>query len=177
MECSQVVAFPNGNQKLGSSHEGSQVGFAVYSKGKMRISGQALCAGGQSPMFSDGVHQEDAMGVLCEGPAGGYSGGSTNGSVPLDATSRTSHVLVTWLVLIIPIFIASFYRTAFSKALDFAGIHANCFLFGVLPPAMAWIHRSRRRYRLPESKEDLLPGGDVVLMILFAIAVILGFWH
>ncbi|XP_010922874.1 uncharacterized protein [Elaeis guineensis] len=177
MECSQAMAFPDGNQKFGSSHEGSQVGFAVCSKGKTRISGKAFCAGGESQMFSNGGNQKDAMGVLCEGPAGGYSGGSTDGPVPLDASSSMSNVLVTWLVLIVPIFIASFFRTAFSKALDFAGVYANCFLFGVLPPAMAWIHRSRKRYRLPESKEDVLPGGDVVLMILFTVAVILGFWH
>ncbi|XP_038980784.1 uncharacterized protein LOC103709124 [Phoenix dactylifera] len=178
MECSQVAAFPNGNQKFGSSHEGSQVGLAVNSKEKARIFGPASCAGGESQMFSDGVNRKEAMGILCESPTrGGYSSGSTNGSVPLDASSSMSNVLVTWLVLIIPIFIASFFPAAFSKALDFAGVYANCFLFGVLPPAMAWIHRSRKRYRLPESKEDLLPGGNVALMLLFTIAVILGFWH
>lgn len=151
MECSQVVAFPNGNHKFGSSHEGSQVGFAVCSKGKTRTSGQALCAGGESRMFSDGVNQGDAMGILCDGPAGSYSSGSTDGSVPLDSSSSMSNVLVTWLVLVVPIFIACFFRAAFSKALDFAGVYANCFLFGVLPPAMAWIHRSRKRHRYIKS--------------------------
>ncbi|KAF5202565.1 Tryptophan/tyrosine permease [Thalictrum thalictroides] len=49
-----------------------------------------------------------------------------------------------------PLLIASFFPAAFSKALDFAGIYANCFLFGILPPAMAWIHRSKRKFRLPK---------------------------
>ncbi|KAJ1288644.1 hypothetical protein BS78_02G103800 [Paspalum vaginatum] len=53
--------------------------------------------------------------------------------------------ILTWTVLIIPIFIASFFSAAFSKALDFAGVYANCFLFGILPPVMAWIHRSQKR--------------------------------
>lgn len=176
MECSQEVAFPHGNQRFGSSHEGSQVGF-VYSKEKKGDFGQDFFAGGESRMFSSGVNQEEAMGVPRESPAGGYSSGSTNGSIRSDSSSSVSSVLVTWLVLMVPIFIASFFPTAFSKALDFAGVYANCFLFGILPPAMAWIHRSRKRYRMPEFKEDLLPGGTVALVILFTIAVILGFWH
>jgi tyrosine-specific transport protein len=56
-------------------------------------------------------------------------------------------VILTWTVLIIPIFIVSFFSTAFAKALDFAGVYANCFLFGILPPVMAWIYRSRKRKR------------------------------
>jgi amino acid permease len=53
--------------------------------------------------------------------------------------------ILTWMVLVIPIFIASFFSAAFSKALDFAGVYANCFLFGILPPVMAWIHRSQKK--------------------------------
>jgi tyrosine-specific transport protein len=56
-------------------------------------------------------------------------------------------VILTWTVLIIPIFIVSFFSTAFAKALDFAGVYANCFLFGILPPVMAWIYRSQKRKR------------------------------
>jgi amino acid permease len=55
--------------------------------------------------------------------------------------------ILTWMVLVIPIFIASFFSAAFSKALDFAGVYANCFLFGILPPVMAWIHRSQKKKR------------------------------
>lgn len=58
-----------------------------------------------------------------------------------------STILVMWIVLIFSVLIASSYNAAFSRALEFAGVYANCFLFGVLPPAMAWIHRSRKKDR------------------------------
>nr|BAJ89050.1 predicted protein [Hordeum vulgare subsp. vulgare] len=87
-----------------------------------------------------------------------------------------NEVALTWAVLIIPIFIVSFFSTAFAKALDFAGVYANCFLFGILPPAMAWIHRSQKK-RSPGSCEDILPGGNAALLVLFIIAVILAFRH
>lgn len=88
-----------------------------------------------------------------------------------------NQAILTWTVLIIPIFIASFFSAAFSKALDFAGVYANCFLFGILPPVMAWIHRSQMRKRSPNSCEDILPGGNTALMILFITAVVLALWH
>ncbi|KAF0905682.1 hypothetical protein E2562_008764 [Oryza meyeriana var. granulata] len=94
----------------------------------------------------------------------------------LSESSRKGAIL-TWIVLIIPIVIASFFSAAFSKALDFAGVYANCFLFGILPPVMAWIHRSQKRKRSSDSCEDILPGGNVALLILFSIAVVLAFWH
>jgi tyrosine-specific transport protein len=64
-----------------------------------------------------------------------------------NAGSSRNGAILTWTVLIIPIFIASFFSAAFSKALDFAGVYANCFLFGILPPVMAWIHRSQMKKR------------------------------
>ncbi|KAJ4749287.1 Tyrosine-specific transport protein [Rhynchospora pubera] len=90
---------------------------------------------------------------------------------------ETRNLGVTWAVLLVPIFIAGLSGAAFSKALDFAGVYANCFLFGVLPPVMAWIHRSRRKKRSADYSEDILPGGHAYLFVLFAIAVVLGFWH
>lgn len=51
------------------------------------------------------------------------------------------------IVLGAPILIASLFRSTFSKALDFAGIYANCFLFGILPPLMAYIQLSRKKLR------------------------------
>ncbi|PAN10363.1 hypothetical protein PAHAL_2G089900 [Panicum hallii] len=86
-------------------------------------------------------------------------------------------VILTWTVLIVPIFIVSFFSAAFSRALDFAGVYANCFLFGILPPVMAWIHRSQERKRSPDSCQDILPGGNAALLILFSIAVVLAIWH
>jgi tyrosine-specific transport protein len=64
-----------------------------------------------------------------------------------NASSSRNGAILTWTVLIIPIFIASFFSAAFSKALDFAGVYANSFLFGILPPVMAWIHRSQMKKR------------------------------
>ncbi|KAF8690492.1 hypothetical protein HU200_040848 [Digitaria exilis] len=99
---------------------------------------------------------------------------------------RRNWVVLTWTVLIVPIFIASFFSAAFSRALDFAGVYANCFLFGILPPVMAWIHRSQKRksfdyaassFRSPHSCEDILPGGNAALFILFSIAMVLAVWH
>lgn len=82
------------------------------------------------------------------------------------------NMFVMPLVLGGPVFIASFFRSTFSRALDFAGIYANCFLFGILPPVMAYIHQSRK-----EPRSSILPGGDGALLLLFGIAVILGIWH
>ena len=51
------------------------------------------------------------------------------------------------IVLGAPVLIASFFRSTFTRALDFAGVYANCFLFGILPPAMAYIQQSRKKLR------------------------------
>ncbi|CAO2820274.1 unnamed protein product [Amaranthus hypochondriacus] len=79
--------------------------------------------------------------------------------------------LISVAVLVIPVLVASFYPSTFSRALDFAGVYANCFLFGILPPAMTYIYKSRRKLR------SSLPGGDLVLFLLFSVAVILSIWH
>ncbi|XP_010522442.1 PREDICTED: uncharacterized protein LOC104801058 [Tarenaya hassleriana] len=76
------------------------------------------------------------------------------------------------IVLGAPALIASFFPSTFSRALDFAGVYANCFLFGVLPPAMAFIQQSRKKLR-----SSILPGGNFSLLLLFVIAIILGIWH
>ena len=55
--------------------------------------------------------------------------------------------LISVAVLVIPVLVASFYPSTFSRALDFAGVYANCFLFGILPPAMTYIYKSRRKLR------------------------------
>ncbi|KAG9134886.1 hypothetical protein Leryth_001227 [Lithospermum erythrorhizon] len=51
------------------------------------------------------------------------------------------------LVLGIPIVIASFFPSAFARALDYAGVYANCFLFGILPPVMTYLYQSRQKKR------------------------------
>lgn len=81
-------------------------------------------------------------------------------------------VLVVPVVLGASVLIASFFRSTFSRALDFAGVYANCFLFGILPPLMAYIQQSRKKLR-----PEILPGGNVTLLLLFSVAVALGIWH
>lgn len=82
-----------------------------------------------------------------------------------EATSKSSmdgpgsqKIFVITTVLGVPVLVASFFRSTFSRAIDFAGVYANCFLFGILPPAMAYIYRSRRklRYDQGESTNELL---------------------
>ncbi|CBI29918.3 unnamed protein product, partial [Vitis vinifera] len=82
------------------------------------------------------------------------------------------NILVIPLVLGVPVLLASFFHSTFSRALDFAGVYANCFLFGILPPVMTYIYQSRKISRL-----SILPGGDFALLLLFGIAVVLGIWH
>lgn len=51
------------------------------------------------------------------------------------------------LVLSLPVIIACLFPSTFSRALDFAGIYANCFLFGILPPAMVHIYQRKTNHR------------------------------
>ncbi|XP_043707680.1 tyrosine-specific transport protein [Telopea speciosissima] len=104
--------------------------------------------------------------------------GSTAEKTSENKGFSSAKIPVLLLVLGVPVFIASFFRSAFSKALDFAGVYANCFLFGILPPLMAWIYRSRKKFRSSTSGDvSILPGGDAALLLLFGIAVTLGLWH
>ncbi|KAE9612513.1 hypothetical protein Lal_00033280 [Lupinus albus] len=89
-----------------------------------------------------------------------------------EKTFEPFKVIVTLLVLGFSVLIASFFRSTFSKALDFAGVYANCFLFGIIPPVMAYIHQSKKKIR-----SSIIPGGNVTLLLLFIISVILGIWH
>ncbi|CAN4109050.1 unnamed protein product [Withania somnifera] len=92
--------------------------------------------------------------------------------VGLDSGFKSLQSIVMPIVVSLPVLIGSFFPSTFSRALDFAGIYANCFLFGILPPVMTYIYQSRRKLRL-----GILPGGDVVLLLLLGIAVILFIWH
>lgn len=56
-------------------------------------------------------------------------------------------VLVTLSLLGLSVLIASFFRSTFSRALDFAGVYANCFLFGIIPPVMACMQQSKKKIR------------------------------
>jgi tyrosine-specific transport protein len=57
-------------------------------------------------------------------------------------------VVVTLLVLCFSVLIASYFRSTFSRALDFAGVYANCFLFGIIPPVMTYIHQQSKKEKI-----------------------------
>ncbi|KNA13766.1 hypothetical protein SOVF_113150 isoform A [Spinacia oleracea] len=96
---------------------------------------------------------------------------ASDGSILSGSSFRNFEGLISVALFLVPVLVASFYPSTFSRALDFAGVYANCFLFGILPPAMAYIFKSRRKLR------SSLPGGNVVLFLLFSTAVILSIWH
>nr|KYP75571.1 Tyrosine-specific transport protein 1 [Cajanus cajan] len=82
-------------------------------------------------------------------------------------------VLVTLSLLGFSVLIASFFQSTFSRALDFAGVYANCFLFGIIPPVMAYMQQSKKKIR----SSSIIPGGNGTLLLLFVISLILGIWH
>ena len=79
---------------------------------------------------------------------------------------------VLWWAIGPPLGLAVFCPTVFARALDFAGLYANCFLFGVLPPLMAWIMRGEKGGL--EKLDIQVGGGKPVLLILFCTAIFLG---
>lgn len=79
-------------------------------------------------------------------------------------------ILLCVLVLCPPLGLALSYPTIFLKALSYAGGIGAVILFGAMPAIMVWVSR----YRHALSKEYLIPGGRLVLVlvIIFAIAVL-----
>ncbi|WCJ43675.1 Tryptophan/tyrosine permease [Euphorbia peplus] len=101
-----------------------------------------------------------------------FSVSDENQSQTMSESNSFHRRMVTMIVLGVPILIGSLFPSTFSRALEFAGVYANCFLFGILPPAMAYVQQSRKKLR-----SSILPGGDITLLLLFSIAVILSIWH
>lgn len=89
--------------------------------------------------------------------------------------SHSRKMTALLLAMAPPVAVAMTSPTAFASALDFAGLYANCFLFGVLPPIMAWVYRYQQPRSDQERHPELLPGGRILLMVLLLIAVYLGF--
>jgi amino acid permease len=87
---------------------------------------------------------------------------------------RSRKMAALFLAMAPPVALAMISPTAFASALGFAGLYANCFLFGVLPPIMAWVYR----YQQPQADQvrhtQLVPGGRILLFALLLIAVYLG---
>ena len=95
--------------------------------------------------------------------------------------SYSRRMLALGLAVGPPVAMAMTSPTAFASALNFAGVYANCFLFGVLPPIMAWVYRywepeigNRASQNSPTTTTTLLPGGRVLLILLLLVALFLG---
>ncbi|XP_065854451.1 uncharacterized protein [Euphorbia lathyris] len=135
------------NEQIGSEHRGSgRVGRVVFTAGHD-------CGKPGSALF-DRSKKFDNL------------------SSSMAGSNSYQRSMVTMLVLGVPILIGSLFPSTFSRALEFAGVYANCFLFGILPPVMAYVQQSRKKLR-----SSILPGGDMTLLLLFGIAVILAIWH
>jgi tyrosine-specific transport protein len=78
-----------------------------------------------------------------------------------------SKLYLCLLVFAPPFFIALSHPHIFLQALDFAGGFGCALLLGLLPIAMVWVGR----YRLGLTSSYQLPGGKVVLCILFIFVV------
>ncbi|XP_061370511.1 uncharacterized protein LOC133313191 [Gastrolobium bilobum] len=138
---------------------------------------------GKASAFNEHGSGRVGLAFYSGGPSIGYSGtvcfsGSKNLTIKGSKMRSNEQkldpiiVLVTLLVLGFSVLIASFFRSTFSRALDFAGVYANCFLFGIIPPVMTYLHQSKKKIR-----SSIIPGGNGTLFLLFIISVILGIWH
>jgi tyrosine-specific transport protein len=79
-------------------------------------------------------------------------------------------ILLCGIVFGIPLIIALKYPQIFLIALGYAGGISCAFLFGLMPPLMAWV--GRYVLRLPHGQKQL-PGGKPVLVILMAFALVI----
>ena len=84
-----------------------------------------------------------------------------------------SRVTLCALVFGIPMIIAIIYPNIFLVALGYAGGISCAFLFGLMPPVLAWVGRYIKRY--PQEGHQL-PGGKVVLvcLMIFALLILAG---
>lgn len=80
-------------------------------------------------------------------------------------------VLLCLIVFGIPMLIAIVYPHIFLVALGYAGGISCAFLFGLMPPLLAWIGRYLKKY--PNEKEQL-PGGKpfLALLMIFALFIL-----
>ena len=70
----------------------------------------------------------------------------------------------------IPMIIAIVYPNIFLVALGYAGGISCAFLFGLMPPVLAWVGRYIKRY--PQDKPQL-PGGKAALIFLMGFALLI----
>lgn len=84
----------------------------------------------------------------------------------------TKRLLLCSLVFGIPVVIAILNPTIFLKALGIAGGICIGFLFGLMPPVMAWIGRYTKHY---PKHDRQLPGGKPLLLLLMGFSLFLIF--
>lgn len=70
----------------------------------------------------------------------------------------------------LPLIVALIYPTIFLTALGYAGGISCAFLFGLMPPLLAWLCRYRHRH--PRERRQL-PGGKPLLAFLMLLAVLI----
>ncbi|MDE3046236.1 MAG: tyrosine transporter [Verrucomicrobiota bacterium] len=81
--------------------------------------------------------------------------------------------ILTLIVFGVPAIIALIYPDIFLTALGYAGGISCAFLFGLMPPVMAWVCRYQKHY--PRENRQL-PGGKPLLigLMLFALLILAG---
>ncbi len=84
--------------------------------------------------------------------------------------SGVHKVILCCIVFGIPLLIALKYPQIFLVALGYAGGISCAFLFGLMPPLMAWVGRYIKR--LPHGQKQL-PGGKPALAVLMAFAFLI----
>jgi tyrosine-specific transport protein len=88
-----------------------------------------------------------------------------------DAFNPTSPRLSLYgLILIPPLSLSILSPSIFFTALDYAGSFSTSILGGIIPALMAW---KQRQKNLNTIHHRLVPGGNVTLLIIFALAIIL----
>ena len=70
----------------------------------------------------------------------------------------------------VPMMIAIAYPNIFLTALGYAGGISCAFLFGLMPPVLAWVGRYIKHY---PRERDQLPGGKAALIFLMAFAILI----
>ncbi len=85
----------------------------------------------------------------------------------------TNKTLLILTIFLFPLVVALIYPNIFLVALGYAGGVSCAFLFGLMPPLMAWICRYMKHY--PRDRRQL-PGGKPLLMflMLFALLILAG---
>lgn len=85
----------------------------------------------------------------------------------------SKRLLLTAGVFGVPAIIAIIYPGIFLKALGYAGGISCAFLFGLMPPVMAWVGRYIKRY--PSDTRQLGGGKPVlILLMIFAFLILAG---